>query len=146
MAEERKGKAVNMNWLEEAVNILSKLGPEMFCVVSCIAFGYVIRLIPAIPNKWIPAACILFAPLVYPFLTSPGRVSPDSVNPMMRIVLTGLVLGVSAFILHDKVISHIESKIPGLRKVLKQSDDTKQFRRDAKGAAVEMNTEQKENE
>ena len=131
-----------MNYLEELVNTLSKLGPEMFCVIACIAFGYVIRLIPAIPNKWIPAACILFAPVVYPFLTSPGRVSPDSVNPMMRIILTGLVLGVAAFVLHDKVITHIESKIPGLRKVLKISDDTKQFRRDAKGEAVEIKQEE----
>lgn len=127
-----------MNYLEEFINTLSKLGPEMFAIVACIAFGYVVRLIPFIPNKWIPAACILFAPCVYPFLTSTGRVSPDSVNPMMRIVLTGLVLGVAAFILHDKVIAHIEKYIPGLRKVLKQSDDTKQFRRDTKtGDAVE---------
>lgn len=128
-----------MNYLEELVNTLSKLGPEMFCVVSCIAFGYVIRLIPAIPNKWIPAACILFGPMVYPFLTSFGRVSPDSVDPRVRIILTGLVLGVAAFILHDKVIAHLEKYIPGLRKVLKDSDDTKQFRRDAKtGEAIEI--------
>ena len=131
-----------MNYLEEIVNTLSKLGPEMFCVVACIAFGYVIRLIPAIPNKWIPAACILFAPLVYPFLTSPGRVSPDSVNPLVRIILTGLVLGVGAFGLHHHVIAHIESKIPGFRKVLQRSDDTKQFRRDAKSGAVAIKPEE----
>lgn len=125
-----------MNYLEEAINTLSKLGPEMFTIVACIAFGYVIRLIPAIPNKWIPTFCILFAPIVYPFLTSTGRVSPDSVNPMMRIVLTGLVLGVLAFVLHDKVIWHLEKYIPGVRKILKHSDETKQFKRDAKTGAV----------
>lgn len=133
-----------MNYLEEFINTLSKLGPEMFAIVACIAFGYVVRLIPFIPNKWIPAACILFAPCVYPFLTSTGRVSPDSVNPMMRIVLTGLVLGVAAFILHDKVITHIEKYIPGLSKVLKQSDDTKQFKKDAQGSVSEV-PQEKEN-
>lgn len=133
-----------MNYVEELINTLSKLGPEMFCVVACIAFGYVIRLIPCIPNKWIPAACILFAPCVYPFLTSFGRVSPDAVDPRVRIILTGLVLGVAAFILHDKVISHIEKYIPGFRKVLKQSDDTKQFRRDAQGEAVEIKQKEQE--
>lgn len=130
-----------MNYLEEIINTLSKLGPEMFCIVSCIAFGYVIRLIPVIPNKWIPAFCIVFAPIVYPFLTSTGRVSPDAVNPMMRIVLTGLVLGVLAFVLHDKVIWHLEKYIPGVRKILKQSDDTKQFKKDAKGKVDEVKPE-----
>lgn len=125
-----------MNYIEELVNTLAKLGPEMFCIVACIAVGYVIRLIPAIPNKWIPAVCILFAPCVYPFLTSPGRVSPDSVNPMVRIILTGLILGVIAFALHDQVLARIEKYIPGLRKVLQTSDDTKQFRRDTKTGAV----------
>lgn len=127
-----------MNYLEEAINTLSKLGPEMFCIVACIAVGYVIRLIPSIPNKWIPLACIIVAPVVYPFLTSPGRVSPDSVNPLMRIILTGLILGVLAFALHGQVLARLEKYIPGVRKILQQSDDTKQFKRDTKtGDAVE---------
>lgn len=127
-----------MNYLEEPINMLSKSGPELFCIVACIAVGYVIRLIPVISNRWIPAICILSGPATYPFLTSFGRVSPDSVDPRMRIILTGLVLGVAAFILHDKVIAHIEARIPGLGKLVKQSDDTKHFRRDTKtGDAVE---------
>lgn len=118
-----------MNYIEELVNTLSKLGPEMFCIVACIAAGYVIRLIPVISNKWIPPVCILIAPCIYPFLTSFSRVSPDAVDPRMRIILTGLVLGVMAFILHDKVIAKIEDKIPGFGKALKQSDDTKFLRK-----------------
>lgn len=131
-----------MNYLEEAINTLSKLGPEMFCIVACIAAGYVIRIIPAIPNKWIPSVCILIAPCIYPFLTNTGRVSPDSVNPMMRIVLTGLILGVLAFAIHDQALSRLEKYIPGLRKVLQQSDDTKQFKKDAQGEVSEVKPEE----
>lgn len=127
-----------MDYLNELINTLSGLGPEMFCIVACIAVGYVVRLIPVIPNKWIPAICILVAPVIYPFLTNPGRVSPDSQMPMTRIVLTGLVLGVAAFVLHDKVIVHIERYIPGFGKAIKQADETKFLRRSASGGTEEV--------
>lgn len=126
-----------MSYVEELVNTLAKLGPEMFCIVACLSVGYAVRLIPIISNRWIPAICIIAGPTIYPFLTSPGRVSPDSQMPMMRIVFTGLILGVFAFGLHHHVIAHLESKIPGLRNVLQRSDDTKQFRRDVRGEVTE---------
>lgn len=127
-----------MEYLDELVKTLGKMGPEAFCIVACIAVGYVVRLIPAIPNKWIPAVCILVAPLIYPFMTSPGRVSPDSESPMVRIVMTGLILGVLAFILHDKVIAKLEDRVPFLKGLLARSDETKQFRRTPSGTAEEV--------
>lgn len=133
-----------MNYVEELVNTLSNLRPEMFCIVACIAVGYLVRITPVIPNKWIPSICIVVGAFVYPFLTSTGRVSPDSVNPLMRIVLTGLILGALSFAIHDQVLSKLERYIPGLRKVLKVSDNTKQFRKDASEASEVEQPEEKQ--
>lgn len=126
-----------MNYLEEAINTLSKLGPEMFCIVACIAVGYLVRVVPFIPNKWIPSICILAGMFIYPGLTSTGRVSPDAQIPIVRMWFTGLILGALAFAIHDQALSRLEKYIPGLRKVLRRSDDTKQFKRDHKGEVTE---------
>ena len=129
-----------MEYLNEVLKTLRGLGPEAFCVLSCIAFGYVIRFIPAISNRWIPAICIVFAPVVYPFLTSTSRVTPEAQEPAVRIILTGLILGVGAWVLHDKVLAHIEHKIPGLGKLLTRADaaESKRYRKAEDGSFEEI--------
>ncbi len=97
-----------MQYANELINTLSKLGPEAFCVVACIAFGYVVKLVPYISNKLIPSLCIAAGPAIYPFLTDASRVSPDSQQPIVRIVMTGLILGVVAWMIHNTVIWRVE--------------------------------------
>src|SRR3990167_1605090 len=116
-----------MDYLNDILKSIGTLGQEMLMALGCIAIGYVVRMLPGIPNKAIPYICI-FAPLfIYPFLTNPGRVSPDVQNPIVRIELTALLIGVLAWILHDKVIAHVEDKLeqkfPKLMKPLVEADE-----------------------
>ncbi len=97
-----------MEYFNEAINTLSKLGPEGFCFLACIAVGYLVKLVPWIPNKHIPWMCILSGPAIYPFLTNYGRVSPDSQHPIVRIVLTGLIISVVSWMAHYSIIWRVE--------------------------------------
>ncbi len=123
-----------MSYLDELINTLGKLGPEAFCVVGCIAFGYAVKLVPYIPNKHIPWMCIASGPAIYPFLTDFSRVSPDSQQPIVRIVMTGLILGVVAWLIHNAVIWRLEQWL----KVKLQAASSKRYRKGKDGAFEEV--------
>jgi len=130
------------DYLDDLMKSLTTLGPEALTVCVMIALGYVLRLVPKFPNAWIPVACILGAPCIYPFLTSPGRVSPDVQHPIVRIILTGFLIGFLAWILHDKVLAHIEDKVPFLKGLLARADasGSKRYRKAADGSFEEVVT------
>jgi len=133
-----------MNTLEEIIAWLMNSGPELFTIMLCIVGGYVLRMIPKFPNNWIPLVCVLIGPTLYPLLTNPGRVSPDAHYPMVRIIGTGLILGVAAFILHDKLIRHVEDKLPFLKGILSRADartkesQSKRYRKRQDGTIEEI--------
>ena len=113
-----------MDYLEDILKVITNLGPEALTVAVMIALGYVLRILPAFPNKLIPYVCIFGAPFIYPFLTNPGRVAPDVQHPIVRCVITGFLLGAVAWFSHNKVLAHIENKIPGLKGLLNRPDST----------------------
>ena len=123
-----------MNYINELANTLSKLGPEAFGFLLCIASGYLVKLIPWIPNKAIPVICIIAGPVWYPFLTSTGRVSPDSQHPWVRIIGTGLIIGVVAWMTHNAVIWRVENWI----KIKLQGSVSKRYRKKTDGSFEEV--------
>ena len=97
-----------MDYLNDILQQISSLKGLSLVAAACFAVGYTIRLIPIIPNKWIPAFVLTSGPLIAGFLISPGTVAPDLVHPIVGIATQGLLVAVIVHYLHEKVISHLE--------------------------------------
>ncbi len=116
-----------MDYLDDILKTIASLGPEAFTIP---------RILP-ITNKVIPWVCICLAPFVYPMLTNPGRVAPDVKYPLAREIATGFLLGLLAWIAHDKAIKHFERWLVGRF----GSNGSKRYRRTAQGGFEEVRAE-----
>ena len=101
---------------------LMSIGAAPFTVLACLTFGYVMRLIPPVNNKWIPVACVIIGVIVFPALASQH---PDETKAQFIIkrLFMGMFLGLGSWAFHDKLISKIEDKIPLLGKILAKADE-----------------------
>ena len=120
-----------MDFLNDAISQLLALGPEALLVLVVIALGYVLKRVPVIPNKVIPAACLLCGAMIYPLITSPGKAPPDIRYPIVREIMLGLLIGFIAWMIHNKLLKRIEDKLPWLKGVLTGNGDTERI--EAKG-------------
>lgn len=111
-----------MDYLDDLLKSLLTLGPEMLTCLAMIALGYLLRVVPSFPNKWIPMVCILGAPILYPLLISDGQIAPTVKNPIVLKVLIGFLLGVLSWFGHDKVLSKVEDRIPFLKGLLSRAE------------------------
>jgi len=125
-----------MDYFNDILSGISKLSPEMFTIVIIIALGYIPRILP-VTNKIIPWACIIVAPFIYPLLTNPGRVSPDKKYPLLWEIGTGFLLGLLAWIAHDKAIWHLERWLVNRF----GNSGSKRYRKTATGSFEEVRAE-----
>lgn len=106
-----------MEYLTDILNQITSLKGVALIAVCLLALGYVLKAIPQIPNALIPASVITGGMILTPILGEPGAVSPDIKHPLVGLVLQGFLIGVAAWILHEKVIKHFEGwlkgKLPG---------------------------------
>lgn len=102
-----------MDYLNDILEQIGNLKGLALVAAACFGLGYVIRLIPVIPNKWIPPVVMLAGPIIAPLIIAPGAASPDLRNPVVGIVAQGLLVSVVVHYLHEKVISHLEDWIKG---------------------------------
>jgi len=97
------------------------LGAAPFTFVAIIIVGYVFRIIPVFPNKWIPAVCVIVGPVIFTLLNPHATSISDKVFYIHSIV-GGLFIGISAWLVHDKFISAWEDRLkavmPGADAVL----------------------------
>jgi|SRR3990167_5385402 len=130
-----------MEYLNDAIKQLLALGPEALLICVVIALGYVLKRVPLIPNKTIPAACLLLGAGIYPLITSPGQAPPDIKFPIVREIMLGLLIGFIAWIIHNKLLKRIEERVPWLKGVLSGNGDTELVEKlkDAKHEPVEHN-------
>jgi hypothetical protein len=112
---------------------LTNLGPLGLTFAAVIALGYVIRVIPAIQNKFIPALAPCFGALILPLIAPTGFLGVEWRNPTVVLGLYGMIVGVAAWAAHALVISRIEdflgAKFPAVGKLLDATSDvpTNQF-------------------
>lgn len=78
-------------------------------LIACLAFGYLLKVIPSFPNKAIPMAAILFGALLYPIIADANNEIPLRVW-LVRNTLIGLVIGVVAWTTHRLILSKLEEK------------------------------------
>ena len=118
--------------IQDATNWLTSLGAAPFTFVAIIIIGYLPRMVPMFPNKWIPIVCLVLGPVIY-CLLNPHPSSESARVFYTHSIVVGLFLAVAAWLVHDKWISQIEDKIlmahPGASVVLTSTaqDGTKTF-------------------
>jgi hypothetical protein len=107
--------------IQDAANWLMSLGAAPFTFAAVIIIGYVFRIIPIFPNRFIPGICMLAGPLVF-VLLNPHPSSEPSKIFYTHSIIGGLFIAVSAWLVHDKFISRWEDKLkfrfPGADAVL----------------------------
>lgn len=98
-----------MEYLVDLVQQLNKLGPELLLGLGMIGLGYALRLTP-FPIRWVPGLCMFLPMVIYPMMADPGRLKDFPHFPQVRFALEGLVIGVLAWMLHNKVLKKLEDK------------------------------------
>ncbi len=100
--------------MENALNEVLALKGQALVGAVCLIAGYILKMTPAFPNRYIPHLVILFGGGLNPCIIGRGNVSPDINNPVAHLVLQGLVIGACAFAAHHLVIGRIEARIRAL--------------------------------
>ena len=96
-------------WLESAQTWLSKLyglPGSVLVLVSCIFFGYVLKLLPKrwFPNAGIPVAVILWGCAFNMLMADPCADALPIRVWIVKNFLIGLIIGVAAWLVHNKII------------------------------------------
>lgn len=78
-------------------------------LLACIAFGYSIKLIPTIDNRWIPSAVIVAGMILFPMLSDRGA-EPLRIW-MAKTITMGLVIASLAWLIHNKLLKRLEEKL-----------------------------------
>jgi len=80
-------------------------------IIICLAFGYLLKWLPSVNNRWIPVSVILAGALVYSLLAERGDL-PLRVF-LVKSIGFGLVAGVLAWLAHNLLLKRIEGKLFG---------------------------------
>jgi hypothetical protein len=122
-----------METLKTAVEWISKLESlpaGLLTIVACIALGYVLKLVPEVPNKRIPLANFIFGSVLYMLLAPYESANSLIVNEgvpitaRIRAFVIGLILSAAAWVIHAQVLKRIEDSdllarlSPGLSNLL----------------------------
>lgn len=96
-----------MEYLNDILKEIHNLRGSALVIVCLIAFGYVCKIAPFIPNRFIPLCVILGGAILNPILISTGEASHELRHPLLGLALEGFLVGVAAWILHEKVIAKL---------------------------------------
>ena len=101
-------------WLESAQAWLSKLyglPGGMLVLISCIAFGYLLKFVPKqwFPNQGIPLAVILWGCTFNMLIADPRADSLPIRIWVVKNLLIGLIIGVAAWMVHNKIIKRFST-------------------------------------
>ena len=84
----------------------------------CIAVGYFLKMMAWIPNRWIPSIVVPWGMLWNVLLRPPPPVGVLVWQHYCRLVAVGFLIGMTACIIYDKILSKLEDKWPWLRDFL----------------------------
>lgn len=101
-----------MTFMQDLLKQVINLKGQMLVMVSCLGVGYALRLVPKFQNKWIPLAVMIFGAGLNPCIVGRGNVDPDVNNPVAHLVLQGFVIGILAWIAHNKfLVKYLDPKM-----------------------------------
>lgn len=124
-------------------------GPSL--VVTVIIFvGYILKMLPRFPNRYIPVVSFVLGPLMTPFMVSwpsagempPGLRWPE-IAAWLTTLCTGLLLACLAWIVHGQVLRKlIDDKVPALNPGRKTEETVEvETHSDAAGTATKTTQE-----
>lgn len=97
------------NLIQDIATQLISLSPELLVIVALNALGYACGKL--IPGKYIPLCVVLSGAGIYPMVAKVGEVDPTVRNPIVTLILRGVLLGLLAWLVHAKFLSKIEEWI-----------------------------------
>ena len=115
---------MNEQQISDTISWAMNLGAAPFTVLAVICFGYVLRLVPAFPNKWIPLTCIVVGTILFPVLAH-KHADDTTTAYLVRTIFMGMIIGFGSWSFHNKIIAQFEDKIPLLGKALSSISDEK---------------------
>lgn len=98
-----------MKDIQDSIQQILGFTPEVLVVVFLILLGYAVRFMPFIPNKWIPAVCMFSGMVIYTAMVKPPVIEGVRM-PHVRMALIGFILGVLAWVIHNKALKKLEDK------------------------------------
>ena len=116
---------LNLDAVTDWLNSLWGAPGVLLVVVLCIAFCYVCRFLPSIPNRAIPLICIITGAALMPVFAPACPVATSLIAWRIRALVIGIVVGIVAWAVHRVLLSKIEDKIPGLANLLNAGDSAK---------------------
>lgn len=110
----------DMEIMNQLIEELFKLKGPQLVVVFLIMLGYLLKMLPKFPNRYIPFINIGVAGLLSPFLVawpSPQNMDHDiryiEIAAWMQSIISGFLLGIVAWICHAKFLKKfVDEKIP----------------------------------
>lgn len=113
--------------IESLEKLLTSLGPIGLTFVLVIAIGYLVRLVPVIKNRYIPLIAPVVGGFALPLLAPMTLVPKGWRNPVVVLIIWGVIVGVAAWAAHALIISRIEdwirSKIPAVDRAFESTAD-----------------------
>jgi hypothetical protein len=114
--------------IEGWVKAIMNLGSPVFTIVACIGIGYFFRAIPKFNNEWLWVVCGIAGAIMFPVLAYAHRemygFDEGLAVWLVRTIPMGLILGMGAWAVHDKILSKIENKLPILKNFVAFVDKT----------------------
>lgn len=110
-----------MNTINELLQWLDRiqgLSAAALIFMSCIVVGYALRFVKRFPNDGIPVVVILWGAVAMLIIADPRASSMPARIWTMRNLAVGLIIGLVAWLIHNKLLSRAEdwllSKLPNL--------------------------------
>lgn len=103
-----------MEYLQDILNQILQLKGAALVGIVLMVLGYILKLVPQVPNGVIPAVVIVGGCVLNPLLspTPQGDVAYYIRNGVTVDVLHGFLIGAAAWFVHDKVLRRfIDSKL-----------------------------------
>lgn len=109
------------DWMTQSINLIWGLKPIPFTIIAVILIGYFFRAIPRFNNEYLWMVCGLAGSAIFPVM-APHHVDEPIAQHIARGIVSGLVLGMGAWAIHDKILSKYEDRIPFLKNLVKTVD------------------------
>ena len=102
---------MNTDAIKDFINQLLSATPEMISVFCLIALGYGLKLVPQLPNKFIPTILLIIAIGCYPLIADNGKAPYTMRFPIVRQMMMAVVLWFIAWGVHGVILKRWLDKL-----------------------------------
>lgn len=104
-----------MEYITDLLGQLLNAKVEVIAMLGVLCVGYAIRMLPFVPNKYIPLICFVVGTCAYAFLKPTSDVPQTTAHPVLWKCIVGFIISFATWALHKAAIKPIEEKFPWLK-------------------------------